>query len=108
MVEVLPYLIEVSGSKLPGFGGKVDVVAIMNLGQVVETAGLHHISHTSPLMAAKQHCRPAAATDMQGQAHADVQQHQLHRRVTECPQSRCDSLALSCMLSISFKVSRLC
>ena len=34
-------LVEVSGSQLPGLGGKVDVVAVMHLGQVVEAAGLH-------------------------------------------------------------------
>lgn len=34
-------LIEVSGSQLPGLGGKVDVVAVMHLGQMVEAAGLH-------------------------------------------------------------------
>lgn len=34
-------LIEVSGCQLPGLGGKVDVVAVVHLGQVVEAAGLH-------------------------------------------------------------------
>ena len=34
-------LVEVSGSQLPGLGGKVDVVAVMHLRQVVEAAGLH-------------------------------------------------------------------
>lgn len=33
-------LIEVSGGQLPGLGGKVDVVAVMHLGQVVEAARL--------------------------------------------------------------------
>ena len=35
------YLIEISGCKLPGLGCKVDVVAVMHLGKVVEAAGLH-------------------------------------------------------------------
>lgn len=34
-------LIEVSSSQLPGLGGKVDIVAVVHLGQVVEAAGLH-------------------------------------------------------------------
>lgn len=33
-------LVQVSGSQLPGLRGKVDVVAVMHLGQVVEAAGL--------------------------------------------------------------------
>ena len=34
------HLIEISGRQLPGLGGKMDVVTVMHLGQVVEAAGL--------------------------------------------------------------------
>ena len=34
-------LVEVGSSQLPCLGGKVDVVAVVHLGQVVKAAGLH-------------------------------------------------------------------
>ena len=33
-------LVEVGGGELPGFGGEVDVVAVVDLGEVVKAVGL--------------------------------------------------------------------
>lgn len=56
-------LIEVGGGQLPGLSGKVDVVAVMHLGQVVEAAGLY--THTYKL-ASMQYRQPPCNTGSYG------------------------------------------
>ena len=56
-------LVEVGGSQLPSLGGKVDVVAVMHLGQVIEAAGLH--AHTY-MLASTQYRQPQCKASCRG------------------------------------------
>ena len=58
-----PDLVEVGGSQLPSLGGKVDVVAVMHLGQVIEAAGLHADTY---MLASIQYRQPQCKASCRG------------------------------------------